>query len=176
MQGAVISNQLEIDRPMASFGQNSRHASLRASLQSYIAELRGWVGRISGRYATAAILLLSGTASVIAAIGVGLAALFHWLEANYGSIAAYGIIAGLLIFAGIIAALSGIVLLKNPLPAVPSPRQQMKAAGRSVTARAMLAASAPDKVLIKADPITETMVGLAAACLVGWLISSRLRR
>jgi uncharacterized membrane protein len=123
----------------------------------------------------AVILLLSGAASVIAAIGVGLAALFQWLEASYGLNAAYGGIAGLLIFAGIVAALSGVVLLKKSLPALPSPRRQMKAAGRSVTAEAMLAAS-PDKILMKADPITETMIGLAAACFVGWLVSSRLRR
>jgi hypothetical protein len=124
----------------------------------------------------AVVLLLSAGASAIGAIGVGLAALFHWLEANYGSDAAYGIIAGLLIFLGFIAAFAGILLLKRPLPPLPSPRRQVKAAGRSVAGDAMLAISAPHKALMKADPVTETMIGLAAACLVGWLVSSRLGR
>ncbi len=35
-------------------------------------------------------------------------------------------------------------------------------------------ASVPRKALLKADPATEIMIGLAAACLVGWLVSSRL--
>jgi hypothetical protein len=34
----------------------------------------------------------------------------------------------------------------------------------------------PRKALVKADPLTEVMIGLAAACLVGWLVSSRMGR
>jgi hypothetical protein len=128
------------------------------------------------RYAMAVILLLSAGASMIGAIGVGLAALFHWLEASYGSDAAYGIVAGLLTFLAFVGALAGILLLKQPLPPVPSPMRQVKEAGRSVAGDAMLAVSAPHKALMKADPVTEAMIGLAAACLVGWLVSSRLGR
>lgn len=164
------------DRPMAPFSQISPTRPLNGLARSYGRELRGWTGSVTIRYATAVILLLAAGASVLAAIGVGFAALFHWLEASYGSNPAYGIVAGLLIFLGFIAALAGILLLKQPLPTLPSPRRQMKAAGRSVASDAMLALSAPHKALMKADPATEAMIGLAAACLVGWLVSSRLSR
>jgi hypothetical protein len=125
------------------------------------------------RYAIAVVLLLSAGASVLAAIGVGLAALFHWLEAGYGSYAAYGIVAGLLVVLGLVAALAGILLLKQPLPPLPSPRRQMKAAGRSIGGDATLASSDPGKALMKADRATEVMIGLAAVCLVGWVSSRR---
>lgn len=161
---------------MAPLGQISSARSLNGLLRSYGRDLRGWTGSVTIRYAVAVILLLSGGASVLGAIGVGLAALFHWLEARYGSNSAYGIVSGLLILLGLICAIAGILLLKRPLPHLPSPRRQMKEAGRSVAGDAMLAISAPHKALMKADPVTETMIGLAAACLVGWLVSSRLGR
>lgn len=143
-------------------------------MQSYGRELRRWIGGITTRYAIALVLLFSGCASIIAAIGVGIAALFHWLEVHYGANHAYAIIAGLLIFLGLVGALTGYLLLTRPLPPLPRPARHAKAIGRSVAADAMLAASAPHKALVKADPATEVMIGLAAACLVGWLLSSRM--
>ena len=85
---------------MAPLGQISSARSLNGLLRSYGRDLRGWTGSVTIRYAVAVILLLSGGASVLGAIGVGLAALFHWLEARYGSNSAYGIVSGLLIFLG----------------------------------------------------------------------------
>ena len=159
---------------MAMFDQTSRPGSLRGLLQSYGQELRGWAGGITLRYGVAMALLLSAGAGIIAAIGVGIAALFHWLETAYGANAAYGIVIALLLFLGVACALTAIVLLKRGLPPLPRPHRHAAAAGRSVAARAVLAASAPHKGLVKADPVTEVMIGLAAACLVGWLVSSRM--
>jgi len=160
---------------MAFAGQILPPPSLSGSLKSYGQKLRGWTGSIALRYILAVVFLLAAGASVIAAAGVGLAALFRWIETHYGTAYAYGGVGGLLILLALISALAGLVLLKRPLPPLPSPRRQMKTAGRAITANAMLAASRPHKALIKADPATEIMIGLAAACLAGWLVSSRLR-
>jgi hypothetical protein len=138
--------------------------------------LRGWTGSIALQYILAAIFLLAAGASVVAASGVGLAALFRWIEISYGASLAYAGVAGLLVVLGLLSALTGIIFLKQPLPPIPSPRKQVKAAGRTITTEAMSAVSAPHKALVKADPVTEIMIGLAAACLAGWLVSSRLGR
>jgi uncharacterized BrkB/YihY/UPF0761 family membrane protein len=161
---------------VAVFSQFSSPASLRGSVRSYAGDLRGWIGGLTVRYAIAAVLLLSAGASIIAAIGVAIAALFRWLEVSYGANDAYAIVIGLLLFLGIVCAVIAVILLKRALPPVPRPGRQAKAVGRSVAADAMLAASVPHKALVKADPLTEVMVGLAAACLVGWLVSSRMGR
>ncbi len=159
---------------MAMFDQTSEPRSLRGLVHSYGRELRGWAGGITLRYGIAVALLLSAGAGIIAAIGVGIAALFHWLEIAHGAYAAYGIVIGLLLFLAVASALTAIVLLKQGLPPLPRPHRHAAAAGRSVAAGAGLAASAPHKSLMKADPVTEVMIGLAAACLVGWLVSSRV--
>jgi len=145
-------------------------------MRSYAGDLRGWIGGLTLRYAIAVVLLLSAGASIIAAIGVGIAALFHWIEVNYGANEAYAIVAGLLVFLGIVGALIAWMLLRRALPPLPRPGRQAKAVGRSVAADAILAASMPHKALVKTDPVTEVMIGLAAACLVGWLVSSRMGR
>jgi hypothetical protein len=142
-------------------------------LQSYGRELRGWASRIGARYAIAVILLLSGGASLVAAIGVGIAACFHWLEIRYGSTVAYEAVIGVLALLGAVSALIGIVLIKIALPPVPRPHRHGRAAGRSVAAKAAVALSTPRESLAKADLVTEMMIGVAAACLLGWLVSSR---
>ena len=159
---------------MAMFDQTSEPGSLRGVLHSYGQELCGWASGITLRYGIAVALLLSAGAGIIAAIGISIAALFHWLEIAYGANAAYGIVIGLLILLAVASALTAIVLLKQGLPPLPRPHRHAAAAGQSVAARAVLAASASHKSLMKADPVTEVMIGLAAACLVGWLVSSRV--
>jgi hypothetical protein len=159
---------------MAMSDRISEPLSLREVVQAYGQELRGWASGITVRYGIAVALLLSAGAGIIAAIGVGIAALFHWLETAYGAYPAYGIVSGLLLLLAAASALTAIALLKQGLPPLPRPHRHAAAAGRSVAARAVLAASSPHKSLMKADPVTEVMIGLAAACLVGWLASSRM--
>ena len=137
--------------------------------------MKAWSAGIVIRYAMAVILLLAAGAALIAAIGVGIAALFHWIESVYGSNTAYAAVAGLLVVLSLVSAVAAVWLFKRSLPSVPRPRRrQTKAAGRSLAADAILSASVPRKLLLQADPATEIMIGLAAACLVGWLVSSRL--
>jgi uncharacterized membrane protein len=138
--------------------------------------LKGWTTGIIIRYAVAVALVLAAAAGLIGAIAVGLAALFHWIEINYGPNTAYAAVAGLLVVLALLCAGIAILLLKNKLPPIPRPkRHQSKAAGRSLAARAMLATTS-NRGLLKTDAATEIMIGLAAACLVGWLAASRSGR
>jgi hypothetical protein len=145
-------------------------------LQSYAGDLKGWTTRIVVRYVVAIALLLAAVAGLVGAISVGIAALFHWLESHYGSNVAYAAIAGLLVVLALVSAGIAILLMKGKLPPIPRPRRQhTRTVSRSLAAEAMLATTAPKGVL-KPDPATEIMIGLAAACLVGWLVTSRFAR
>jgi anti-sigma factor RsiW len=155
--------------------QTSPSVKFKGLLKSYGEDLKGWTTRIAIRYVIAVALLLSAGAGFIAAIGVGIAALFHYLESLYGLNVAYAAIGGLLLCISLLGALTAILLLKVALPPMPRPRRRhTKAVERSLAANAMLAASAPNRTLLKPDSTTEVMVGLAAACLVGWLVLSRI--
>ncbi len=145
-------------------------------LQSWAGDLKGWTTGIIIRYALAVALLLAAAAGLVGAIAVGAAALFHWLEITYGLKAAYAAVAGLLVLLALVSAGIAMLLLKGKLPPIPRPkRHATKTAGRSLAARAMLATTS-SKGLLKTDGATEIMIGLAAACLVGWLAASRLGR
>jgi len=157
---------------MTSSGRSTSPGLLRGFIQSYTGDLRGWASGLVIRYVIALILLLAAGAGLIAAIGVGANALFHWLDTNYGLAIAYEAIIGGLVGLGIVSALLGIALLKAAPPSLPRPHRH----GRSVAAKATMALSVPNRGLTKADPVTEVMIGLAAACLVGWLVSSRIAK
>jgi hypothetical protein len=160
---------------MLSPRQTSTSGLVGSLVQSWASELKTWTTRIAIRYAVAFILLLAAAADLIAAIGVGIAALFHWIESIYGPYPAYAAVAGLLLCLTIVSAVTAIVLLKLSMPPVPRPRRpQTRDIGRSLAADAMRTASVPRKMLLQADPATEVMIGLAVACLAGWLVSSRL--
>ena len=160
---------------MSSHGQIPP-GPINGFLQSWTADLKGWTTGIVIRYVVAAALLLAAAASLVGAISVGIAALFHWLEITHGLNTAYAAVAGLLVVLGLLGAGVAVLLLKGGLPPIPRPRRQKaKAAGRSLAARAMLATTS-NKGLLNTEPATEVMIGLAAACLVGWLVISRRAR
>jgi hypothetical protein len=150
-----------------------RPGPINGFLQSWAGDLKGWTTGIIIRYAVAVALLLAATAGLVGAISVGIAALFHWIEINYGLNTAYAAVAGLLVVLALLSAGIGILLLKGKLPPIPRPkRHRTRAAGQSLAARAMLATTS-NRDLLKTDAATEIMIGLAAACLVGWLVTSR---
>ncbi len=117
------------------------------------------------------MLLLAG-AGLAAAVGVGINALFHWLEANYGLAIAYEAVIGALVALAVVSALIGVALLKIAPGPLPRPHRH----GRTVAAKATTTLATPARQLARADPLTEVMIGVAAACLVGWLVSSRIQR
>jgi hypothetical protein len=145
-------------------------------LQSWAGDLKGWTVRIAVRYVVAVALLLAAAAGLVGAIAVAISALFHWLEITYGLKAAYAAVAGLLVVLAFLSTGFAVLLLNGKLPPIPRPRRHdSKAAGRSLAARAMLATTS-NRGLLKTDGATEIMIGLAAACLVGWLAASRYGR
>ena len=85
---------------MTPSGRSTPPGLLRGFLQSYGGDLRGWVSGIVIRYVLALILLLAAGAGLIAATGVGVNALFHWLDTNYGLAIAYEVVIGALIVMG----------------------------------------------------------------------------
>ena len=162
-------------RPMPSFGAERPPGLIGGLLRSYAEDLKGWTTGLVIRYVIAVVLLLSAGAGLIAAAGVGVSALFHWLAALYGTRIAYAAVIGGLVLLSLVSALAAILLFKRALPPLPRPRRRdARAVNRSVAAETLLTASAPPRALLKADATTEIMIGLAAACLVGWLASSRL--
>jgi hypothetical protein len=149
--------------------------SFTGFLQSWAGDLKGWTTGIIIRYVMAIALLIGAVAGLVGAISVGMAALFRFIEAHYGPNTAYEVVSGGLVLLALVSAGISILLLKVKLPPIPRPgRQRTKAAGRSLAARAMLATT-PQR-LLKTDSATEIMIGLAAACLVGWLVTSRVHR
>jgi hypothetical protein len=157
---------------MTSLGQSAPPGLLTGFIRSYGGDLRGWASGIIIRYVIALILLLAAGAGLIAAVGVGANALFHWLDTNYGLTVAYEAVIGGLAGLGIVSALIGIALFKASLPSLPRPHRH----GRSAAVKATMALPVPNRGLTKADPATEVMIGLAAACLIGWLVSSRIAK
>jgi hypothetical protein len=174
-RNAVVEDHVKAPQMLAP-SPDRRPGLVSGLLQSYAGDLKGWTTRIVVRYAMAVALLLAAAAGLIGATSVGLAALFHWIESTYGLNTAYAAVAGLLMFLALVSAGVAVLLLTGKLPPLPRPkRQQTRAAGQSLAARAVLATTS-NKGLLKTDPATEIMIGLAAACLVGWLVTSRLGR
>src|ERR1700742_4677982 len=85
-------------------------------LQSWAGDLKGWTTGIIIRYAVAVALLLAAAAGLVGAIAVGIAALFHWIEINYGLNIAYAAVAGLLVVFAFVSAGFAVLLLKAKLP------------------------------------------------------------
>jgi hypothetical protein len=155
---------------MASSGRTLPSATLSALTRSYGRAVRAWATNITLRYAMAVVFLLSAGASLLGAIGVGLAALFGWLAARYGTGTAYGLLAGFLIGLALLGALTGVLLLKRPLPPIPSPRRHLKAGGETT------AALSSNLAQLRAKPTTPVIIGFTAAGLASWLAFSKLHR
>src|SRR6202000_1077355 len=82
-------------------------------LQSWAGDLKGWTTGIIIRYAVAVALLLAAAAGLVGAISVGISALFHWIEINYGLNTAYAAVAGLLVVLAFVSAGIAVLLLKG---------------------------------------------------------------
>jgi hypothetical protein len=144
----------------------------------YVTELKRWSAKIATGYALAAALLIAGAFLIAVALGVGVAALFHWLEAHYGPYVAYGALAGLFSLIGIVSFFSGLRLLRRPLPPVPRPRRQARALKRAIALPA--ASRALTSVYFgngtRPDKVTQALACAAAVTLLGWIAASYVRR
>jgi hypothetical protein len=142
-------------------------------LKSYVADLRRWAARLAAGYAAAAAMLAGGVLALFAAAAVGVTALFHLIERHYGSDVAYASIGGGLFVLAIVLLLAGWAMLRRRAPPLPRPRRQAQVARRVIAGRTQASFSRTEAV--KADPVTQVLIGAAATMLAGWLLASRLR-
>lgn len=148
-----------------------------ALASSYQSDVTGWLGRLSTKYALALGFVVVGLISILGAIAVALAALFRWIELNYGEVYAYSGVFGLLFGIGIIAVLAGLMTFKRRTPAFPKGKQQMHALTTTVNATAdRTARIISERASNRPDAVTTLLAGSAAAVLAGWLYRARARR
>src|ERR1700744_3668774 len=170
--------QLWIRRFLAKGGTMSPKSFLPArsiggELRAYGHRLSTWVAGLLTRYVVAVVLLLTAFTSLLGAVGVGLGALFRFLETKYGTWIAFGSIGGLLLLLALVSAGLGIAKLKAAMPPPPSPRQHAKTASRIATTEAVGALTSSGKVL-SPRPVVPAAIGLVSLGLFGWFIASRL--
>jgi hypothetical protein len=158
---------------MTSADNTIRRGGISALLQSYAADLRGWAARIASGYAIAIGLVATGGVLLFAAVVVGIAALFHFIERHYGPDTAYEAIGGGLLVLGAVLILAGVAALRRRIPPLPRPSRQVQAAKRLVVGSAAVRALSTDRV--KADPLTQVLIGAAATVLFGWIVASRVQ-
>jgi hypothetical protein len=122
-------------------------------------------------------MVVVGGISLVAALAVGLAAGFYWLDMHYGPYVAYGALASLLFLIGLGGVVAGLLLLKKSLPPIPRPERQARELKRAIavpaTARLITALHGNP---VRPDRTTQALAGAAAITLVGWIVTSYLRR
>ncbi|WP_312015946.1 phage holin family protein [Bradyrhizobium sp. JYMT SZCCT0428] len=101
---------------------------IKRATQSYLRDRTDQATGTVTSYAIAAGLFAAAGIFLIAALLVGTAALFRWVEINYGQFWAFGAIGGLLaVIAGICAAVA-VIKLKRPAPQFPSLTSRLRMA------------------------------------------------
>ncbi|MGF6308794.1 hypothetical protein ABIB82_002431 [Bradyrhizobium sp. i1.8.4] len=159
-------------------GANSRSSSLSLVFRSYLADLRQWIGQVMTGYALACGFLLVGAASLLVAIGIGVAAGFHALEVRYDIWIVYAVVGGAFLLFGLMGLVVGRVLLARPTPAVPRPGRQAEMLKRAIAVpvAARLIATSRSAAGTGVDTTTQALAAAAAVLLVGWFAASRFRR
>ncbi|MGY4480012.1 hypothetical protein [Bradyrhizobium sp. USDA 3364] len=157
-------------------GANSRSSSLSLVFGSYLADLRQWIGQVMTGYALAGAFMLVGAASLLIAIGIGVAAGFHALEVRYDIWIAYAVVAGAFLVLGLAGLVAGRALLARPAPAVPRPSRQADMLKRSIAVPVAARLIATSRAGVSADSTTQALAVGAAVLLVGWFAASRFRR
>ena len=158
--------------------RTSSRASPSALLRSYMAELNRWAAKIATGYALATAILVAGVFSIAVALGIGVAALFHWLEVHYGPYVAYATLGGLFLLGGIAGFVIGLRLLRRPLPPLPRPRRQVRALKHAIAAPAVSRALSTVYVGngTRPDKVTQALACAAAVTLLGWIAASYVQR
>jgi hypothetical protein len=167
-----------MDIPMANFASTSPRRSGTSILRSYGTDVKTWASGIVRGYAVAVSVLLGGGVAVLTAAGFGVAALFRFIELRYGTDVALETLSGFFAIIGVVGVLIGIGLLKRQTPPLPRPHRQVEEFKRSVVASAALRLLPNDRrlTLVTRDPVTQLLIGAAAAFAIGWISASGLTR
>lgn len=144
--------------------------------RSYGRDLRTWIGKIESNYIAAIALMAAGLVCLIVSAGIAISALFFMIETRWGTYTAYATVGGAFFLLGVIGVYAGAKFFKKKFPPLPSLRRQTQSLQRSTALAAvarLLAGRKNDKAM---DPVTQTLAGLAAALLIGWVAASYVRR
>lgn len=162
---------------MNDAGKSRGRGALSLLLRSYLADVRGWAGRLAAGYAVAAVVMVGGVLALFAAIAVGIGALFRFIAHQYGIEIAFAAIGGGLFVIAMILLLIGWAMMRRRLAPLPRPHRQIQTA-RRVLVRPVVAGAVRRLNTVKAiggDPVTRVLTGAAVALLLGWIAGSRAR-
>jgi hypothetical protein len=133
---------------------------IKRATRSYLRDRTGQAAGTLASYAVAAGLFAASGIFLIAACMIGIAALFRWVEINYGMFWAFGAVGALLLaIAGICAGLAVSRLNRKP-PHFPSLTSRLRVAikGRPLTAKS----PKPDRVEVASDTAAAILRAPAA--------------
>lgn len=106
-------------------------SQIKLATRSYLRDRTDQATAAIASYALAAGLLAAAAVFLLAACLVGLAALFRWIEINYGLFEAFGVVGALLLVIAVICAAVGIRKLKPRKPQFPSLTSRLRVAVRA---------------------------------------------
>jgi len=101
---------------------------IKRATRSYLRDRTNQATGTATSYAIAAGLFAAAGIFLIAAVLVGVTALFRWIEINYGLFWAFGAIGGLLLVIAAICAGLAVSRLKRPAPQFPSLTSRLRVA------------------------------------------------
>lgn len=101
---------------------------VKRATRSYLRDRTDQATGTAVSYAIAAGLFAAAGIFLIAAVLVGITALFRWIEINYGLFWAFGAIGGLLVLIAAICAGVAVSRLKRPTPQFPSLASRLRVA------------------------------------------------
>jgi hypothetical protein len=161
---------------------------IKLATRSYLRDRTDQATGKVASYAVAAGLFAAAAIFLIAACLVGLAALFRWVEINYGLFYAFAVVGGLLLLIAIICAGFAMMKLKRRSPQFPSLTSRLRVATFGTVSdptkiEAALGSSAPRARPNRDRPTTaawnnrDIRAGLIlAATLLGWAAARRRRQ
>jgi hypothetical protein len=174
-------------------------SQVKLATRSYLRDRTHQATGTLASYAIAAGLFAAAAIFLLAACLVGIAALFRWVEIQYGLFWAFGVVGALLLVVAVICAALAVSRLKRPPPRFPTLTSRLRVAiksnplkpdqidaARDTAAAILMAPSAPvtgaGRPALKsrrrpARNNREVQAGLiVAATLLGWAVTRRRRQ
>lgn len=158
---------------MADLRRQSAVGKIKAVANDYGDDIGGWIKQLASRYAIGSALLIVALMLVIAAVGVGAAALLHWLSMEFSVYWAFAILGGSLLLAAALFAVIGVGMIEQPIKPLPSPSRHLQSARLAVTTPLATKVAALTR---PADETTQLVAVASGVLLVGWAFASFVSR
>lgn len=110
---------------------------IKRATQSYMRDRLHQATGTATSYAVATGLLAVAGIFLMAACGVGLTALFRWVEIGYGEFPAFAVVGGLLVVLAVISGAIAMMRLRRPAPNYPSLASRLRVAIASPVLRSV---------------------------------------